>query len=182
VDLAALVVAAIAAVAAAAPPVAEPPAMDAGARAGHVAASWAERQLGKHEIGETKCGRRVNAWVRGMGYRLPPCRPWCGAFVHAAYLRAGVRLSRRLISAEPTYDDVLAGRHHLRRIPVRAVRRGDIVLFDYVPRRRATHFGIVTRPFDAAGRVRTVEGNVGDSVVRKTHRAGVIVLAARVVP
>jgi hypothetical protein len=146
------------------------------------AATWAARQVGVREIGSTDCGPVVSRWQRDMGFRTPPCRAWCGAFVHAAFLQAGVRLSQRMISPHNTYYDVLAGRRNLRRIPVRSVRPGDIVLFAYEQGLKASHFGIVTQAFDEYGFVRTVEGNDGNAVYREIHRADVIVLAARVVP
>jgi hypothetical protein len=146
------------------------------------AASWAEEQVGVTEVGFSDCGRLVSAWQRDMGFRTPPCRAWCGVFVHAAFLQAGVRLSQRMISPHYTYFDAIAGRRHLRRIPVRSVRRGDILFFAYEEGLKASHFGVVTQPFDAAGFVRSVEGNDGNAVRREIHRAEVIVLAARVVP
>jgi hypothetical protein len=146
------------------------------------AASWAADQVGVREIGFSDCGRLVSAWQRDMGFRTPPCRAWCGAFVHAAFLHAGLRLSQRMISPHHTYYDAIAGRRHMRRIPVRSVRPGDILLFAYEEGLKASHFGVVTQGFDSQGFVRTVEGNDGNAVRREIHRAEVIVLAARVVP
>ncbi|HEV2774927.1 MAG TPA: hypothetical protein VGV90_04985, partial [Solirubrobacteraceae bacterium] len=80
------------------------------------AVAWAVEHVGIREIGTTNCSPVIDRWERDMGLRLPPCRVWCGAFVHQAYLRAGVRLSKRLIDPHRSYADAVAGRRHLRKI------------------------------------------------------------------
>jgi hypothetical protein len=144
------------------------------------AAAWAERQIGvrSNNVG---CGRVVNRWVANMGIPVPPCWAWCGAFVHAAFLQAGVRLDKRMLDPEKAYDDAVHNRRHLRRIPRSQIRRGDVVLFAYERGKKASHFGIVTRTYDRNGFFESVEGNNGNSVVREPHRAYVIALALRVV-
>jgi hypothetical protein len=142
------------------------------------AATWAESQAGYHERGQTNCGTRINRWTHAMG--LKPCPRWCGAFVHQAFLRAGVRLSSRMIDPDRTYDDIVAGRRGLRRIAITSVRRGDILLFAFRPRLKASHMAIVrSRP--RGGRVQTVEGNVAHAVRLKVRGLQYPVLAARVV-
>src|SRR3712207_7699504 len=69
-------------------------AFPAAASAG-VDVAWAERQVGIREVGTSNCSSRIDGWVRAMGLRVPPCRPWCGAFVHQAALRGGSRLDRK---------------------------------------------------------------------------------------
>jgi hypothetical protein len=64
------------------------------------AVTWAMSQVGTRERGTTNCSAKINRWERNMGLRVPPCRVWCGAFVHEAYLQAGVRLSARLIDPD----------------------------------------------------------------------------------
>ena len=115
-----------------------------------------------------------------MGFDVPPCRPWCGALVHQAFLRAGVRLSRRLIDPNKSYADAIARRRKLKRIPVEKVAPGDLVFFKFRGGVRASHLAIVRdRPW--GGRVSTMEGNVAHRAVRTTRRVSDVVLAARVV-
>ncbi len=143
------------------------------------ALSWALKQVGTRERGTTNCSAAIDGWERAMGLAVPPCRVWCGAFVHQAYLRAGVRLSRRLIDPDRSYRDALAGRRHLRSIPVAAIAAGDIVFYRFRKGVRASHLAIArTRPKD--GRLDTVEGNTSNAVRLETRGTKYIVLAARV--
>src|SRR5215207_7315212 len=93
------------------------------------AVRWALRQVGVRELGTSNCGRMVVRWQRRAGWRVPPCHEWCGAFVHEAWLQAGVNLRSGFLNPEDVLDDAQAGRHGLRAIPVRSVRRGDLVIF-----------------------------------------------------
>ena len=143
------------------------------------AVKWAVEHTGMREAGTTNCGPQISRWQRQMGLRLPPCRPWCGAFLHQAYLRAGVRLSARLIDPDRSYDDAIKGRRGLRRIDVEDVRKGDLLFFAFRQGLRASHFAIARgRPRD--GRVSTAEGNVGHRSVLASRNLGIVVLAARV--
>jgi hypothetical protein len=144
------------------------------------AAAWAETKAGLHEIGTTNCSAEINRWERQMGLRVPPCRPWCGALVHQAYLRAGIRLSARLIDPDRSYRDAVAHRRHLKRIPKASVRRGDLLFFKFRSGVRASHLAIVRSP-PVKGSVRTVEGNTGHRVVLTQRGLRYVVLAARVV-
>src|SRR4051794_6980309 len=74
------------------------------------AVRWAVSQAGHRERGTSNCSDRINRWERHMGFRVPPCKVWCGAFVHEAFLRAGIRLSPRLIDPHKSYLDAKAGR------------------------------------------------------------------------
>ena len=106
---------------------------------------------------------------------------WCGAFVHQAFLRAGLRLSARMIDPDRAYLDAVAGRRHLRRIPIGSVRAGDLLFFAFRPGLRASHIALVrSRP--RAGSVATVEGNVSNAVRLDRRGLRYPVLAARVVP
>jgi hypothetical protein len=142
---------------------------------------WAERQAGLHEDGTSNCSKPIDRWVRAMGLEVPPCRPWCGAFVHQAALRGGTRLSRRLIDPDRAYDDILLGRRGLRKIPVRSVRRGDLVLFRFRPSVRASHMEIVRGRPGSDGRVPVVGGNVAHRVELGRRGLQYVVIAARVV-
>ena len=155
-----------------------PPAHDEAMRARAVA--WAMAQAGHHERGTTNCSPRINRWTKAMGLSRDPCPRWCGAFVHQAFLQAGVRLSSRLIDPDRSFEDAVAGRRGLRRISVLSVRRGDILFFAFRPRLKASHLAIVTS-IPKAGYANTAEGNVGHAV--RLNRRGVryAVLAARVV-
>lgn len=143
------------------------------------AVRWAVTQAGARERASTNCSPRIDRWQRGMGLRVPPCRVWCGAYVHQAFLRAGVRLSARLIDPDRSYRDAVAGRRRLRAIPKSQVRPGDLLFFAFRPGLRASHLAIVrSRPRD--GSVRTAEGNVGNAVRLNRRGLRFAVLAARV--
>jgi hypothetical protein len=144
------------------------------------AVDWAVAQVGTHERGTSNCSPAIDRWQRDMGLRVPPCRVWCGAFVHQAFLRAGVRLSSRLIDPDRSYDDAIAGRRGLKRIAVSQIRRGDIVFYDFRPDLRASHLAIARgRPSD--GSLDTVEGNTSNAVRLERRGLQYVVLAARVV-
>jgi hypothetical protein len=143
---------------------------------------WAERQAGLHEDGTSNCSTEINRWTRAMGLRVPPCRPWCGAFVHQAVLRGGVKLSPRLIDPDRTYDDIRLGRRHLRQIRVTSIRRGDIVLFRFREGVRASHIELVRGRPGSDGRVDLVGGNVSHRVELNRRSLKYVVMAARVVP
>jgi cell wall-associated NlpC family hydrolase len=144
------------------------------------AVGWAMSQVGTHEVGTSNCSQKINRWERDMGLTVPPCRVWCGAFVHQAFLRAGVRLSARLIDPQRSYLDAVAGRRGLKRIAPSQVRRGDIVFYKFRPRVLASHLAIARgRPHN--GKLDTVEGNVDNAARMATRGVNYIVLAARVV-
>lgn len=147
--------------------------------AGDAAARWAVSQAGTREIGTTNCSPKIDAWERDMGLHVPPCRVWCGAFVHQAYLRAGVRLSARLIDPHRSYLDANAARRGLRAIDPARVRRGDIVFYRFREGVLASHLAIA-RDRPRGGKLETVEGNVGHAVRLQRRGVQYIVLAARV--
>ena len=145
------------------------------------AVSWAVSQVGHREQGTTNCSKRILRWERDMRLGVPPCREWCGAFVHQAFLRAGVRLSARLIDPDRSYADAVAGRRGLRRIDKKSVKTGDLLFFRFRKNLRASHFAIV-RSAPRNGKVRTVEGNVEHAAVLRTRGLRYAVLAARIDP
>lgn len=141
------------------------------------AVRWAVAHAGIHERGTTNRSPQIDRWERDMGIRIG--QPWCGAFVHQAFLRAGVRLSARLIDPDRSYRDAQAHRRGLRAIPIRSVRRGDLLFFAFRPGLLASHFAIVRgRPRN--GRVATVEGNVSNASRLELRGLSYPVLAARV--
>jgi hypothetical protein len=146
------------------------------------AVAWARGQRGMHEVGTTNCSPAIDRWEQHMGLAVPaapPCRPWCGAFVHEAFFRAGIDLSPRLIDPNETYWDAIQHRNGLRRIPKTHVVAGDIVFFALDPGVQASHEEIVLgRP--RRGRVPTAGGNVGHHAVVTRRGLRYIVLAARV--
>ena len=143
------------------------------------AASWAVAQNGLFENGTSNCGPQINRWQRDMGLKVPPCRVWCGAFVHQAFRRAGVQLSARLIDPDRSYDDAIAGRRHLRQIAVSAIRPGDLVFYKFRDGVSASHLALArARPKN--GKLDTVEGNTSHAVRLETRGTRYIVLAARV--
>jgi cell wall-associated NlpC family hydrolase len=144
------------------------------------AADWAESQVGTHERGTSNCSPKIDRWVRDMGLPVPPCRVWCGAFVHQAFLQAGVRLSSRLIDPDRSYGDAVAGTRGLKRIALSQIRRGDIVFYAFRLGLRAAHLAIARgRPRD--GSVETVEGNTSHAVRLERRGLQYAALAARVV-
>lgn len=143
------------------------------------AVSWAIAQDGMHEIAKSNCGPQINRWQREMGLQVPPCRVWCGAFVHQAFRQAGVQLSARLIDPDRSYDDAVAGRRGLRAIPIGSIRRGDIVFYKFREGVRASHLAIA-RGRPSGGAIDTVEGNSSQAVRRERRTNENLVLAARV--
>jgi hypothetical protein len=146
------------------------------------AAEWAARQRGVHEIGSTNCGRTVERWERNTGVTVPPCREWCGAFVHEAFLQAGLRLSVRFLDPQKVLFDARADRRHLRLIAPRYLHRGDIALMLYRRDKLASHEAVVLRHRAGSPWVVTAEGNTGNRVQIKTHNLAIFVGALRVDP
>ena len=152
-------------------------------RARASAVAWARARRGMHEVGTTNCSPAINRWMRHMGLpvpAVPPCRPWCGAFVHEAFYQAGIDLSDRVIDPNQAYWDAMRRENGLRRIPKSDVAPGDLVFFSLSdPNVQATHEEIVlARPRN--GRVLTAGGNVGHHAVVTRRGLRYIVLAARV--
>jgi hypothetical protein len=141
------------------------------------AVRWAVAHAGLRERGLTNRSPQIDRWEREMGVRVG--QPWCGAFVHQAFLRAGVRLSARLIDPQRSYRDAQAHRRGLRAIPIRSVRRGDLLFFAFRPGLLASHFAIV-RARPRGGSVATVEGNVSNAVHIERRGLQYPVMAARV--
>jgi len=148
------------------------------------AVRWGLSQVGVREIGNSNCGRTVVRWQRRAGWTVPPCQEWCGAFVHEAFLQAGLNLRSSFLDPVDVLDDARAQRRGLRAIPVRRVRRGDLVIFRWGDTdSRADHFGIAThryRPGEAF--VRTVDGNSGNAVQRGRRSLAYAVTGVRIVP
>ncbi|MCW3038365.1 MAG: hypothetical protein JWM31_270, partial [Solirubrobacterales bacterium] len=152
------------------------------------AVAWARERAhnNMHEVGTTNCSPAIARWERHMGLPVPPsppCRPWCGAFLHEAFLQAGIHLSSRLIDPNASYADAVAGRNGLERIPKADARAGDIVFFALDPAmpagNEASHEGLVVAP-PRNGKVRTAEGNVGHHAVVTRRGLQYVKLAARV--
>jgi cell wall-associated NlpC family hydrolase len=154
-------------------------AADARGAVREAALEWAVDQVGTEERGTTNCSPAIDRWQRDMGFKVPPCRVWCGAFVHQAYKRAGVELSPRLIDPDRSYDDAIAGRRHLRQIPVSSIRPGDIVFYKFREGVRASHLALA-RSKPRGSKLDTVEGNTSNAVRLETRGTQYVVLAARV--
>jgi cell wall-associated NlpC family hydrolase len=144
------------------------------------AVDWAVAQVGTQERGTSNCSPKIDRWERAMGLKVPPCRVWCGAFVHQAFLQAGVRLSERLIDPDRSYADAIAGARGLKRIAISQIRRGDLVFYDFRPDLRASHLAIA-RGRPSNGSLDTVEGNTSNAVRLERRGLQYAVLAARVV-
>jgi hypothetical protein len=144
------------------------------------AVDWAVAQVGTQERGTSNCSPAIDRWERNMGLPVPPCRVWCGAFVHEAFLQAGVNLSARLIDPDRSYGDAVAGKRGLKRIALSQIRRGDIVFYAFRPDLRASHLAIA-RGRPSANALETVEGNTSNAVRLERRGLQYAVLAARVV-
>lgn len=148
---------------------------------GATAVQWGLGQVGTHEDGTSNCSTKIDRWARNMGLATPPCRPWCGAFVHEAFRQAGIDLSARLIDPAKSARDAVAGRRGLKAIAKGDVKPGDLLFFAlHDGSAAASHIAIVTSK-PSHGAVRTVEGNVSHAVRKKTRGLSYAVLAARVV-
>jgi hypothetical protein len=150
------------------------------------AVAWARRQgqRGMHEVGTTNCSAAISRWERHMGLSVPaspPCRPWCGAFIHEAFHQAGIRLSSRIIDPNQSYWDAVNAKNGLKRIRKRDVRAGDLVFFalDVNATGQASHEALVIGT-PSGGKVPTAEGNVGHHAVVTRRGLRYVVLAARV--
>jgi cell wall-associated NlpC family hydrolase len=139
-----------------------------------------------HEVGTTNCSPSIARWEHHMGLQVPdapPCAPWCGAFIHEAFLQGGINLSSRLMDPNASYADAVAGRNGLKRVPKREVRAGDLVFFALDPAmpagNQASHVALVVRG-PRNGKVRTAEGNVGHHAVVTSRGLRYVVLVARV--
>ena len=145
------------------------------------AAAWGVAQNGLHEVGTSNCGPQINRWQRQMGLKVPPCRVWCGAFVHQAFRQAGVQLSHRLI------DPHLLLRRRDRRAQrpaqdrVGDIQRGDIVFYNFREDEglKASHLAIA-RDRPRGSKLATAEGNTSHAVRLEVRSLKYIVLAARV--
>jgi len=140
------------------------------------AVRWAVSQNGLHEIGTSNRGPKIDRWERAMGLSIG--RPWCGAFVHQAFLHGGIRLSPRLINPAKSLRDARARRRGLHAIKVSSVRRGDILFFAFSRGKLASHEAIVRSV--KGGYAYTVEGNVSHMVQLKVRGLQYPVGAARV--
>ncbi len=148
------------------------------------AVRWALRQVGTHERGTSNCGRAVVRWQRNARWSVPPCRPWCGAFVHEAFRQAGIDLRSAFLYPDRVLADARAGRRGLHAIRAQRVRRGDLVLYHWPGSGdRADHFGIVLRAYrPGSGVVHAVEGNTAQAVRVKTRPLRFVVTGVRVSP
>lgn len=144
------------------------------------AVKWGLSQVGTHEDGTSNCSTKVDAWARHMHLAVPPCRPWCGAFVHEAFRRAGIDLSPRLIDPTRTQQDAANGRRGLYAIAKADVRPGDLLLFAlHDGQSTASHIAIVTSK-PSGGFARTVEGNISHAVRKRKRGLRYAVMAVRV--
>lgn len=144
------------------------------------AVAWAKSQVGTREIGTTNCSPKINRWEKAMGFEVPPCRVWCGAFVHQAILRGGVKLSARLIDPAKTAQDAAAGRRGVHKIDLESVRKGDVLLFAFSRRPGVPSHMALVRGRPKNGRVDTYEGNVGHRSVATSRLLRIAVMAFRV--
>lgn len=146
------------------------------------AVAWARARRGMHEVGTTNCSPAINRWMGHMGLSVPaapPCRPWCGAFVHEAFYQAGIDLSDRVIDPNQSYWDAMQRQNGLKRIAKSDARPGDLVFFALHGTNVATHEEIVLARL-RNGRVLTAGGNVGHHAVVTRRGLAYIALAARV--
>jgi RTX calcium-binding nonapeptide repeat (4 copies) len=147
-------------------------------RAGQ-AVVWAVRQAGTCEqpLGSNR-GPQVDQWERRAGFLGAP---WCGIFIHEAYFRAGLDLDNGMASTDWIREAAEAEGGRLVQIPLSRARRGDLVLFDFVPGDGDpdSHVGLV-RGAPLNGAVPTIEGNTSDCVRKHNRSAADVVMAVRI--
>jgi peptidoglycan hydrolase-like protein with peptidoglycan-binding domain len=144
--------------------------------------SWADKGLREQgtnvvpELVKMATALQVPSHIAKMGFF------WCGfsAFLAAlehggAAADAGLRKERfNALYVMDIFAQASAGRFGLRVVAPSDVRRGDLVLFDWHNGGDAIdHIGRVASP-PAGNTVKTVEGNIGDRVVRQERRLDVV--------
>lgn len=122
------------------------------------ALSWARRQLGTTERpAGSNWGPKIETWIRATGYSGPV--PWCGCFVNAAVIQAGVPSGSGWIGYTPAIvTRAKQGFGGWRWIGQGDGRRGDLALFDTPGGDPAVHVGIVTDRLSPS-LYHTIEGN-----------------------
>ena len=143
------------------------------------AVAWAVRQAGTCEQPPgSNAGPKIDAWQRNVGMHG---QPWCGIFIHQAYLEAGLDLDDGMASTDWIREAAEQDGGRLVQIPLSRARRGDLVLFDFVPGDGDpdSHVALV-RSRVRDGRIATVEGNTSHCVRRLQRAAGDVVMAVRI--
>ena len=96
-------------------------------------------------------GAAVERWQRNAGWDAAACRPGAAPSSTRRSSRPGSTCAAPSLYPERVLDDARAGRRGLHAIPVRRVRRGDLVIYKWPGSGdRADHFGIVTRAYTSA--------------------------------
>lgn len=122
------------------------------------ACKWALEQVGTTENPPgSNWGGRIEDWIRATGYTSPV--PWCGCFVNAALIRAGLPTGSGWIGFTPAIvARARAGTGGWSWHGPESGRRGDLALFDTPGGDPAVHVGLVLARLDAST-YDTVEGN-----------------------
>jgi hypothetical protein len=133
------------------------------------ALDWALGKLGTAETppGSNR-GLLIDQWNHDAG--APRGTRWCLSFVHAAFLNAGVTVGGHALVQ--SFVNWAQATGELVQRPF----RGDVVCYDWNADDWYDHVGIVERVLTLrwrgkafVGLIRTVEGNTGDAVRRRTR-------------
>lgn len=122
------------------------------------AVSWARKQIGTTERpAGSNWGPKIETWIRATGYSSPV--PWCGCFVNAAVMAAGVPSGAGWIGYTPAIvSRARAGHGGWSWHGASSGKRGDLVLFDTPGGDPAVHVGIVENKVSDSTYA-TIEGN-----------------------
>lgn len=122
------------------------------------AVKWALAQVDTTEQPPgSNWGGKISDWIRATGYNSPV--PWCGCFVNAAIIRAGVPSGAGWIGYTPAIvAHARRGTDGWKWVGPSEGRRGDLALFDTPGGDPAVHVGLVLARVDAST-YDTVEGN-----------------------
>ena len=138
----------------------------------------------RDEIGYQEKPNNNNKFAKVAGHAN--YQPWCATFIRACFIKGKEAKAIPDTAYCPHLESWARANHAV--IPIKEVRRGDLLLFDFSRSGRAEHIGIVTHDFDPKNPtiLRTIEGNTsaisqdeGDKVARKVRPVSLIRLAIR---
>ena len=114
----------------------------------------------RDEIGYQEGANNDNKFAKVAGHANN--QPWCATFIRACFIKG----KEEKAIPDTAYCPYLEswGRQHNRIVPIKELKRGDLLLFDFGRTGRADHVGIATHDFDEKSPllVKTIEGNTGN--------------------
>ena len=114
----------------------------------------------RDEIGYQEGANNANKFAKIAGHANN--QPWCATFIRACFIKGKEEKAIPDTAYCPYIESW--GRQHNRIVPIKELKRGDLVLFDFGRAGRADHVGIATHDFDATSPqlIKTIEGNTGN--------------------